>query len=927
MKSTISYHKRHHLPQSIFLIVLLLMTGSLNPVKAQSGCIPPPDMVVSCKYWFDISDLDVPSNPTFGRVVSTFAQRHKITTRDIVCPGFCQNDRYNAYFPARVQDGLPCDYYHEYYNPTHPDRKYNLSWGWDGVYESGMVQIEVNDLRDCGIGRIVRTFKILSGSDWIPVAHQTIWVINCDPFYINPRLCNDNTDDIEWPLGCSDPAVLTECDPDISPDNPLLGKPKFANGAGRYCSMVSMDYSDKRFTVEGDGCFKIIRTWTVVDWCQYHPEFDARKGKWTYRQIIKVVNKTDPVVAWDSINLNLRDSVLPDGTCANLAILKIQASDDCTTKEHLRYEYKVDLYNDGKGEHGTYDYYAGHLDKPGLTTVRHDNPYALDPTDVLDASGYYPLGKHKISWFVEDGCGNVAVLDSVIEVRDTKAPTPYCKSGLVTVIMPSSGSVGVSVDRLNIGAFDNCTAREDLKIYFNGAPTLKTLVITCDSFAVGAHQLDVPAEVWVEDAAGNTDYCTLTLQVQDPNGACDDTSGLRLSFVLEGSDKEYLEQAMVTAADKDGAVIFEAPIEDGGRFYHTMTHAQWKSCVEGSLDIRSAHWPKERVNTRDLVKLMKYLLGKTSYNRLEEYIASDLDASGSLDLRDILLLRDWILKRPVSDLKEHFWTFVTRPCFEERNGQDAAEAFKTYDSHRCMMDMFDQRRETKVLPLLKGDVTGADLRSGQTIHVEISSILHDQKGPYVNLKVAGQSRCLDAFQMEVDMPEGQFDAKEIAGVDIATNTIDPGHYSLVGWRDFDAPETEAGGFEWKFYPKDLKGFEQWRSHPDEALIDGMAVSCSDEVYRLVWRATQKEAPVMDQPWPNPFHTGMTVPLEGFDPDGAPVHLRVYSISGRRMYSDDLYPDGEQKAVRLQDMGHWSNGIYVVQLTQGAEVRTYRMLKI
>ncbi len=912
----------------IFLWGIWFNVIGVETAQAQSGCIPPPDMVVSCKYWFDVSDLDVPSNPTFGRIVSSFSQRKKITTRDIVCPGFCETDRYNAYFPKRIQDGLPCKYYDDYYNPTHPDNKYNLVWGWDGVYESGMIQIEVNDLRDCGIGRIVRTFKIYDGMKWVPIAHQTIWVVNCDPFYINPLVCNDNTDDIEWPLGCNDPAILTECDPDLSPDNPLLGKPKFANGAGRYCSMVSIEYSDKRFTVEENSCFKVIRTWTVIDWCQYHPKFDARKGKWTYRQIIKVVNKTDPVIYWDSIGLNKRDSVLPDGICANLNILKIGASDDCTSSGHLRYEYKIDLFNDGEGEYGTYDLFAGRLDKPGFVAVEHDNPYALDPNVVNDASGYYPLGRHKISWYVEDGCGNVTVLDSVIEVKDTKRPTPYCKNGLVTVIMPSTGNVDIDVDRLNIGAFDNCTARENLKIYFDGQEDLKRFTVTCDSFAPGAERVEIPVEVWVEDEAGNTDYCTITVEVQEPNGACVDSLPHPIEFKLIGDDATFLKSAEVQMTDSKGASVMRAPIEADGYFKAVLDGLQWRSALNGNIEIQCANYPSDRANTRDLVRVMKHLLGKAPFSKFTEYVAADMDASGQIDLKDIILFRDWILKRPVPVMEGRYWAFVTQPCMEEQDSIPADEAFASYDARNCMKDILKGRYEM-VHPLLKGDISTAALRSAENIVLEYYSAKQDANGIYIPFVLKLDGKCIDGFQIDMRMPRGRFISSGEEGFALSYNEVTESQYRLIATRDFSKDVRKTMEIRWRYYPEERHQIEGGEVK-DMSLSRGFAVACSGEDFhiRLKKRTNPVASAGLYKPYPNPFSHTLNIPLRPAVAGhiNQPIEIQLFSATGKALFKCSV-PSSYGSIYPLEVPANWAPGLYFAVISSGDVHDTFKLIKI
>ncbi|MBK7231940.1 MAG: hypothetical protein IPH93_06690 [Saprospiraceae bacterium] len=65
-------------------------------------------------------------------------------------------------------------------------------------------------------------------------AIQTIWVVDCDPFYIDDVTCNDpRFSDIIWPNGvCTQtPVTINGCGADLSPDNPQLGRPVVINNA------------------------------------------------------------------------------------------------------------------------------------------------------------------------------------------------------------------------------------------------------------------------------------------------------------------------------------------------------------------------------------------------------------------------------------------------------------------------------------------------------------------------------------------------------------------------------------------------------------------------------------------------------------------------------------------------------------------------
>ena len=95
---------------------------------------------------------------------------------------------------------------------------------------------------------------------------------------INP---NPN-DGVIWPCD----VLLTTC-PDRSTGT---GEPIIFDNA---CSLIGVAYEDTRFEfVEEGACFKILRKWSVIDWCQYNPL--TGEGIWHYTQVIKVHDNEGP---------------------------------------------------------------------------------------------------------------------------------------------------------------------------------------------------------------------------------------------------------------------------------------------------------------------------------------------------------------------------------------------------------------------------------------------------------------------------------------------------------------------------------------------------------------------------------------------------------------------------------------------------------
>src|SRR5690606_14244278 len=169
---------------------------------------------------------------------------------------------------------------------------------------------------------------------------------------------------------------------DVDPEDlpPPYNKPKIGNyGYGSSCSLIGYAHDDLVFTFSEGACYKILRQWTVIDWCVYEPNNPWSKGIWKHTQVIKLKNDIAPHFVY-----SCQDVEVPayEPNCKGRYFEQPHVEDDCTPTEHLKWDYKIDLWADG-----SYD----------LTGAGHGQP-------TVDR--IIPIGWHKILWNVSDECGN-----------------------------------------------------------------------------------------------------------------------------------------------------------------------------------------------------------------------------------------------------------------------------------------------------------------------------------------------------------------------------------------------------------------------------------------------------------------------------------------------------------------------------------------
>ncbi|MBK9720932.1 MAG: T9SS type A sorting domain-containing protein [Saprospiraceae bacterium] len=642
--------------------------------KSVPTVVPPPNIVVSCWYWFDVDKLTDPNDATFGRVVNDLTARKKVVTTDLVCYNYCVRNEitgYPGFVPGAPPSNPPawnkaCDYYRVLFDTAHEDRKYELVWGFDGTVLGSCgtnFSISVNDNRECGQGQLTRTI-VARGPNGISVtATQLIWVVDCDPFYINRADNCDPDDDITWPGNCTGQATtINGCGADISPDNPVLGRPIIENNADDLCALISIEYFDEIFTIEPDACFKVLRTWVVIDWCQYDPSIDPVKGRWEYLQIIKVHDTDKPTISIFVGDCEPAVANSTNGICYGHMVLIASAFDNCSPLDWLSHDYKIDLYNDGIGDHSGFDLVVGPLTKreqaAGRNPIRHHNPYADDENNPFEATGTYPIGIHKICWYVEDGCGNLGAACQLFEIKDCKAPTPYCEVGIISVVMPINGCVTIWARDLDRGSFDNCTKSENLLLYFDGDPTQTSKTICCDDFvANGANdELIIPVQLWVEDEEGNTDYCRTTIVIQDPQNVCPDKkpAGKIIGALrTEGSQNAEKVDARLY---QSGTMIKRMTTSQSGEYF--FGDLNFGGSMEYLVQPIRSDEPLNGVSTADIVKIQRHILGIETLNSPYKLIAADVNNTNNITASDVSEIRKLILGITDKFAKNDSWTFI-----------------------------------------------------------------------------------------------------------------------------------------------------------------------------------------------------------------------------------------------------------------------------
>ncbi|MBK8956119.1 MAG: HYR domain-containing protein [Saprospiraceae bacterium] len=924
--------------------------------KGVPTVVAPPNIVVSCWFWFDVDKLDDPTDPTFGRVVTDLSDRKKVVTNDLVCYNYCvRNDitGYPGFVPGAPPSNPPawnraCEYYQQLFDTAHADRKHELTWGFDGYVLSNCGNnptISVNDNRECGQGQLTRTV-VARGPNGISVtATQTIWVVDCDPFYINRADNCDSDDDITWPGNCTGQATtIAGCGADLSPDNPLLGRPTVENGADDLCSLISIEHFDEVFTIEPDACFKVLRKWVVIDWCQYDPSLDPENGRWEYLQIIKVTDTDKPVV---SITVgDCEPAVKTNGVCYGHINITADATDNCSPLDWLFYEYKIDFFNDGKGAYSGKDAVVGPLTRKefaaGRTPLFHDNPYADNENDPFSASGTYPIGIHNICWHVEDGCGNVGITCQLFEVKDCKAPTPYCLTGVITVPMPTSGCVTIWAKDLDRGSFDNCTDADDLAFYFDGDPTKTSITICCSDFvAAGANdELVVDVQMWVEDEEGNTDYCKTVVIVQDNQDICPD--GLKKGRITgdlvteKGDETESANVQMYVGAQmmrevttkKDGHFMF-GDLNYGPTSEYLVRPLRNDNHVNG-------------VSTADIVKIQRHILSIEYLNSPYKIIAADVNSSASITASDVTEIRKLILGVNSEFTKVQSWTFVPKeyvfpnpsvPYNAPREKMIQMPDASTHNEDFVAVKMGDVTGNA-----IANNVTASTTRTKERLNLEIETgKLVAGESYTVEFKSSNFTEIIGyQFTLNFDNTAMFFEKFESGVLQLDETNFGMAHIDAgkitTSWNNREAQSFEADEVLFSITFKALK---------NSSITELLAIT-SDVTYAEAYNSKLEERGVelgvrtdngvvesgvfeLYQNSPNPFDVETVINFRL--PNAAPALLTIYDVTGKVIRVYDIKGVKGLNSIRIDKDEINASGVLYYQLDAADHTATKRMTKL
>ncbi len=765
--------------------------------------IPPTDLTIDCRFDYDPEDL----GSYFGKIALDESRRKEIHLRK--------------------------------------DNHYSASNDWyagiDGLATDNCGPITLRDTAifdlECKTGTIRRIFYATDAAMLKDSAVQIITIEDLTPF---------TEKDIHWPADILDDPFETDCINGITTDPSTRTRVDSAYGYRNLdCAHIAVTYSDKIFVQEEGACYKIARTWTVVDWCTFEQN---NRQQWVYTQLIKVANHTPPVIA----PATCEDTVVCDsssysvgGTCTNSIHFIPKATDDCTPSDQLKWSYRLDIGNSGT-----------------FGTLKQSS-------QLFEA---LPTGTHRVKWYVEDACGNISSCIKKIEIQDCKPPTPYCRDQIVTVPMSSSGTVSISAKQFDLGASDNCTPSEDLIFSFTEDGNTPQIVLSCSDLR-GRQTMDTTLTVYVIDNSGNSDFCTVEVRLQANDncksenitlsGKVEQYNGvsipdIEISVYSQGANQPIYQKKV------DGAYIFEGLRPNNTYELHARQQSNWK----------------DGINTRDLVYIQKYLLNKLDFDEAWRFIAADANGSNTISTADISVIKKLILGRTNRFKKTDSWALY-----------DANIEWHNINKLRSKKGLLRVNAQDEDISGLNwigikvGDVTGDrnGLRSDPTENINLKIEVKSNPEKNELAFVAKSEYNVEGLQGTFTLPGN---IKALKGATLPLFTDD---YALYPEGTFTLAWFTANGLEIGYGDTLFTVLVEPFASESKTVILGDAITTNlvfgqdgsaGRLIQVNTTSTEIKNLTLFPCYPNPAGKETTIRFE--NPTGEVVHLEVYNNKGEML---------------------------------------------
>jgi Dockerin type I domain len=553
---------------------------------------------------------------------------------------------------------------------------------------------EVRNINNCKIGIIARTWTVKEkgGFKYEASCTQYISITGFSDFIVDFP-----SDTIVTCFDALNVGIANKLD--------LLNRPSNVDGNVQNlgCGTLAVNISDEIFTTVPGSCYKIMRKYTVIDWCKFEsnpanlavPYQNSCSGnmstsvsdlsKRVFRQSDNGSTPNDGILCYTqtiTVNDNQaplftrkgKDTIVKDYSaevecngdilsCDGIYADSAKATDQCGNVRltgSLNYKWKVFYKN------------SMVLYKSGVGNVLNEERKnsGNDCSTILRNGLELPYDvPFIVKWEVEDKCGNIGYLEDTIKVVDAKKPSIVGRNVTAELMKVDIngvliGRVVVWASELHVSSSDNCSPTNALKYGIrikgtgvgfprdvNGLP-ITSLTFSCADLGTKL------IELWAEDLVGNSDYCIDTVSIQNNMNIGVGGCPLAASTLINGTiANEYAEKV------QDVQVVALAGTIPMGSFNTSANGLYSINAFQGSNYKIMASKSDDLLNgvtTKDILDINKHILGVEVLNSPYKLIAADVNNSGTITSLDMLEIRKAILRKSSAFTNNKSWRFINK---------------------------------------------------------------------------------------------------------------------------------------------------------------------------------------------------------------------------------------------------------------------------
>ena len=434
--------------------------------------------------------------------------------------------------------------------------------------------------------------------------------------------------------------------------------------------------------------------------------------------------------------------------------------------------------------------------------------------------------------------------------------------------------------------------------------------------------------MWVTDEAGNQDYCTVYLDLEDNEAnACPDTSigSIVYGFVYNPDNIEMKDVEFKLQGDENS---FYSYSDQNGRYEFTNLSSDENYNLNADMESDFLLG----VTTLDLVLIQKHILGIKTFDRPYKYIAADANNSGSVSASDILTIRKAILGQDNS-LNNNSWAFT--PDGEDiRNNINLLASWK--DNLKVNKNQFGSNINWVGIKI--GDINNSnsellESREGENINIYLNDMKYSKN----------EDISADFYISNIDDLSGaqftmNFNADELEFKELIPNTklIDRNSFGLsyikngqlvVSWIKPEKMMEEDKLFTIVFTTKNTGNLSDNIAITDdritsEAYDNELNIHNMDLEFRNI--VENKEEYALYQNIPNPFVNETTISFNL--PENQNATITFTDITGRilKKISKDFHKGKNSVTVSFDNM---VSGVIYYKLETGRFTSTRKMIYI